>query len=169
MHPRAARLVATLGLAPHPEGGFFREVYRSAETVARARDGAARRAATQIWFLLGAGGASRWHRTAGDELWQFVEGDPLNLFRLDERRGEVVEHRLGPLAAAEDAGAGGGSGPLAVVPGGEWQAARALGAYVLVTCVVAPGFEFTDFAFAADLPAEAERLAALRPDLADLL
>jgi hypothetical protein len=173
MDPRAARLVESLGLAPHPEGGHFREIFRSAEPVTRASDGAARRAATQIWFLLGAGGVSRWHRTAGDELWQLVEGGPLALYRLDEGRGAIVEHRLAPLAlpgeAAGDGAAAAGTGPLAVVAGGEWQAARALGPYALVTCVVAPGFEFSDFAFAADSPGAAERLAALRPDLASLL
>lgn len=174
MDPRAAHLVERLGLAPHPEGGHFREIFRSAEPVTRASDGAARRAATQIWFLLEAGGVSRWHRTAGDELWQLVEGGPLALYRLDEGRGGIVEHRLAPLADSNEATGGvaasvdGGTGPLAVVPGGEWQAARALGPYALVTCIVAPGFEFSDFAFAADLPAAA-RLAALRPDLADLL
>lgn len=163
----AAELIASLGLRPHPEGGFYREVYRSSRAVTDDARGVVRSAVTQIWFLLAAGEVSRWHRAAGDELWQFVEGEPLALYRLDERSGLVVEHRLGPFPAAGDLPQE--LGPLACVPGGEWQAARALGGYALVTCVVAPGFEFADFAFAVEHPEAAARLAALRPDLADLL
>lgn len=162
---RAAQLVGALELQPHREGGFYRELFRSGDTIHRAADGAVRRAATVIWFLLEAGGTSRWHRTAGDELWQLVEGGPLVLYRHDREREEIVEHRLAVLASEP---AGGPTSPLAVVPGGEWQAAHAPGTYALVTCVVAPGFEFADFAFAADHPAEARRLLALRPDLRDL-
>lgn len=163
----AAERIASLGLRPHPEGGFYREIHRSSLSVTDDARGVVRSAVTQIWFLLAAGEVSRWHRAAGDELWQFVAGEPLVLYHLDERAGVVVERRLGPLPAAGEPLPE--LAPLACVPGGEWQAARALGAYALVTCVVAPGFEFDDFAFAVDHPESAARLVALRPDLAELL
>ena len=143
MHARAADLIETLGLQPHPEGGWFREVYRSTDVV--SRDGAARDALTSIYYLLAAGQLSRWHVVTLDEVWHFHEGDPLELLTCDPREGRVEVLKLGPVSSD-------GALPQHVVPRGVWQAARPAGGYALVGCTVAPGFDFADFQFLADLP-----------------
>jgi predicted cupin superfamily sugar epimerase len=156
MHPRAQQLVDSLALQPHPEGGFYREIHRSTETVLRGS--ADRRAAlTTIYYLLTAGEASAWHRVASDEVWHFYEGEPLELKIASQDARVLVAHRLGPLAA--------GCEPVCVVAAGEWQSARPFGAYTLVGCSVGPGFDFADFTLLRDLPeaesALRERLLAL--------
>jgi predicted cupin superfamily sugar epimerase len=152
MHPRAAELIAILDLRPHPEGGFYREVFRSSAQVTPA-DGRGRRAAlTTIYFLLPEGAVSRWHQVASDEVWHLYEGGPLELLELSETGDDLERHRLAPL--------GDGSGaPIHTVVAGRWQAARPLGSYVLVGCTVAPGFDFEDFRLLGDDP---EYAAALR-------
>lgn len=154
MHPRARALVDSLELRPHPEGGHYREVFRSG---ARVAGGAGERSAlTSIYFLLNAGERSRWHRVESDEAWHYYEGDPLELLWLDPR-GAVERRVLGPV--------GDEARPVWVVPAGCWQAARPLGAYTLVGCSVAPGFEFADFALLADRPGEAETVRRRFPEL----
>lgn len=157
MHPRAAELIRHLVLQPHPEGGHYAEVFKSPHRVERGEGGDARAALTTIYFLLAQGERSRWHRVASDELWHYYEGDPLEL--VWEEAGEVRRVQVGPVAMGRE--------PVAVVPAGSWQAARARGAYTLVGCTVAPGFEFTDFALLADKPEEATRLRARYPELGD--
>lgn len=157
MHPRAAWLVRTLELSPHPEGGHYREVFRSDSRVRRETPPAERTAATSIYFLLAAGEHSRWHRVASDEIWHFYEGDPLELLWLDERAGRLHRELLGPVA--EEAR------PVRVVPAGCWQAARPLGGFTLVGCSVAPGFDFADFALLSDRPGEAEAARRSFPEL----
>ena len=160
MEPRAAALVQALRLAPHPEGGHFREVHRSAATVDPG-DGRGRRSAlTVIHFLLEEGQISRWHRVSSDELWQVSEGGPLELLVTGTTPNQVERVLLG---AGTDP-----SSRLHVVPAGRWQAALSLGPYVLVTCTVGPGFEFADFELLADRPGELDVLAALSPELARL-
>lgn len=89
VHRRAADLVTALGLQPHPEGGRFREIYRSAAAV-DPRDGRpVRSAVTAIYYLLVAGEMSRWHRVRSDEVWHFLEGDPLELQQASEGFAEV--------------------------------------------------------------------------------
>ena len=83
MDTRAAELIASLDLAPHPEGGFFRELYRSDSRVQPLDGRPERRALTTIYVLLPAGEVSRWHRVGSDEVWHFFEGDPLELFTID--------------------------------------------------------------------------------------
>ena len=157
MKTSAADLVARLGLRPHPEGGFFTEIFRSALWV-KPDDGRPPRAAlTAIYYLLDAGQHSRWHRVASDEQWTFVDGDPLDLFILSADGESIARVRLGPLAA--------GAQPLAVVPAGCWQAARPTGGHALVTCTVGPGFDYADFQF---LAADASAVARLSPLLHDL-
>jgi predicted cupin superfamily sugar epimerase len=158
MHPRAADLIRTLALRPHPEGGHFTEVYKSPHLVHVIEGDASRSALTTIYFLLAQGERSRWHQVAGDEVWHYYEGDPLEL--VWEEQVEIRRVQLGPVAR--------GRSPVAIVPGGSWQAARTRGAYTLVGCTVAPGFEFADFVLLGDVPAEAARLRALYPDLVDL-
>jgi predicted cupin superfamily sugar epimerase len=153
-HANAEDLVEQLQLAPHPEGGWYRELHRSVSEV-RRQDGELRSALTHIVYLLAAGGLSRWHRVRGsDELWQFVAGDPLELWTLPPEGGEARAHRLAPPALARAAGAAGGaSASVHVVPAGWWQAARAPGRWTLVSCVVGPGFAFEDFDLLRELPA----------------
>jgi predicted cupin superfamily sugar epimerase len=133
MHPRAEQLIETLGLVPHPEGGWYRQLFRSEERVTRHADSAERTALTTIYFLLVEGTVSAWHRVRSDEAWHFYEGEALELLvRADD--GEA------PDVIRLDA-----QNRVHVVRALEWQAARPLGAYTLVGCTVGPGFEFDDF------------------------
>jgi predicted cupin superfamily sugar epimerase len=155
---RVDELVRTLELAPHPEGGWYRELWRSAESV-EPGDGRGRRAAlTSIWFLLAAGALSRWHRVRSDEAWHHCEGAPLELLVAHPDAERLERVRLGPLGA--------GQAPLHVVPAGSWQAAHSLGAYTLVGCSVGPGFEFADFELLAADAARADAFCRALPDAA---
>ena len=127
MHARAQQLIDTLDLAPHPEGGWYRQVFKSEEMVTRHSDGAQRSAVTTIYFLLVEGTYSAWHRVQSDEVWHFYEGDGVELLTRDRSTRLDADHRVHVMKA------------------GEWQAARPLGAYALVGCTVGPGFEFEDF------------------------
>jgi len=131
----ARRLIETLGLAPHPEGGFYRETFRDGLQVAPGRA-----ASTAIYFLLEAGRASAWHRIDAAEIWLFHGGAPL-LLSLSADGRTTTDQRLGSDILA-------GERPQAVVPAHCWQAARTLGAWTLVSCVVAPGFDFAKFELA---------------------
>lgn len=129
MIARAQQLIDSLGLQPHPEGGWYRQVFKSSELVTRHADAAQRTALTTIYFLLVEGTSSRWHRVESDEVWHFYEGDPLELTIRDE-----------PPVTLD------ANNRIHVVPARKWQSARPLGAYVLAGCTVGPGFEFEDFA-----------------------
>ncbi|GCB06626.1 cupin domain-containing protein [Ralstonia sp. SET104] len=145
--PAALRLIARLGLEPHPEGGFYRETYRSEERVQRGRihvRAVECAAATAIYYLLADDAYSAWHRIQSDELWHFHAGDSLNVHVL-EADGTVRTHQLGH--AAHDAMAV----YQAMVPAGRWFAAERVPGehgYALVGCTVAPGFEFSEFELA---------------------
>jgi predicted cupin superfamily sugar epimerase len=128
-----AKLIQTLGLERHPEGGWYRETLRVA-----APDGG-RALKTAIYFLLAAGERSHWHRVDAVETWFFHAGDPLALSIHDA--GCTVTHALGPDIAA-------GQQPQLTVPVNAWQAAAPMGAWTLVSCTVAPGFEFSGFELA---------------------
>lgn len=137
----AEATIRRLGLIPHPEGGYYRETFRSTWTLALP-DGRRRQASTAIHFLLPAGVHSTWHRLCSDEIWHHYDGARLHLYRLG--MSEIVLDR---------------STPQAVVPAGVWQAAEPE-ATVLCGCTVAPGFEFEDFemgtvdALLAEFPGE---------------
>lgn len=134
----AAALIAQLELAPHPEGGWYRETWR-----AEASEGE-RAGGTAILFLLKAGESSHWHRVDADELWLWQGGDPLLLSIAAGQEGPTRELPLGPALAQ-------GQLLQGLVPAGAWQAARPLGGahgYCLVSCVVVPGFEFGGFELA---------------------
>lgn len=151
---RIAELTARLGLQPHPEGGAFVEVFRSARHVLGGERGdATRTALTTIYFLLAAGAHSRWHRVEADEVWHHYEGAPLELLWCDATRTTLHVERLGRVDAD-------GTRPVAVVPAGCWQAARTTGDYTLVGCTVGPGFDFADFALLDDRADEARELRA---------
>jgi predicted cupin superfamily sugar epimerase len=149
MTSAASALVRTLQLAPHPEGGYFRELYRATEVVPTPRG--PRPASTAIYFLLTNDTFSALHRIASDEAWHFYAGDALDIVTLDESRpGDDTRRDLRLDASA----------PFAVVPARTWFGARLApgGAYALVGCTVAPGFDFADFELA-----EPSRLAARFP------
>jgi uncharacterized protein len=148
----ATDVARALGLAPHPEGGFFRETYRSPLGLDTGRGH--RSLATAVTFLVTAGSPSRFHRLASDELWIHQSGEPLELLLIDPG-GALLRIILGDLlCAARDLGV---SAPVATacVPAGTWQAARlAAGrpgtgdrerSWTLVTCFVSPGFDYADF------------------------
>jgi predicted cupin superfamily sugar epimerase len=158
---RASALMTELHLQPHPEGGHFREVYRSPLTVAPSDGRSDRAALTTIYFLLRAGEHSALHRVRSDEVWHFYEGDPLELVWWSPDQDRLERAALGPVADAQ--------APVAIVPAGSWQAARTTGAYTLVGCTVAPGFDFADFALMRDDEAAAEDLRRRAAALADLL
>jgi predicted cupin superfamily sugar epimerase len=157
MHPRAAELIARLGMSPHPEGGHFCEVYRSASTVAPDGSRPSRAAVTTIYFLLQAGEHSALHRVLSDEIWHFYEGDVLDLVWWDQAADIAHDHRLGPVGESD--------GPVAVVRAGWWQAARTTGSYTLVGCTVGPGFDYADFTMMRDDAEAASDLCERRPDL----
>ncbi len=143
MHARVKALIDTLQLQRHPEGGWYRETFRSTACVRRESDGAVRSGLTTIFFLLAGGEISRWHRVSSDEAWHHYEGAPLELltFAPDGSAPSVVQ--LGADAATR----------MHVVPAGCWQAARPVGDHALVGCSVGPGFDFADFTLLGDLPA----------------
>jgi predicted cupin superfamily sugar epimerase len=127
-------IIEKLQLLPHPEGGYFRETYRD------EGDGSARGAGTCIYFLLGAGQKSHWHKVDAAEMWHFYAGAPL-LLRTSEAPGKVVERVLG--ADLKE-----GQLPQLLVPPHVWQAAESTGEYTLVGCTVSPAFEFEHFELA---------------------
>ncbi len=132
--PTAAEIIARLQLAPHPEGGHFRETFRDSRCDADGRS-----ASTAIYFLLARGERSHWHRVDAAEVWHYYAGDTLTLQIADESGARTV--RLGPDLAAGDT-------PQAIVPAHAWQAAESNGDWTLVGCTVAPGFEFAHFELA---------------------
>ena len=160
MNNRASKLIKTLGLIPHPEGGFYREVYRSATTLHSPQAGGVRSALTDIYFLLPAGQISRLHRVRHDEIWHLYEGGPLVLVELAADSLELQEVLL----------AGDGESPnyRHCISGGNWQAAYGHGDYSLVGCTVAPGFDFVDFEFLRD-NAQREELVEKFPEIERLL
>jgi uncharacterized protein len=134
-------LAEQLDLAPHPEGGWYRETWRSPVSLRPEGYDGQRSAATAIYFLLQPGERSRWHVVRSDELWLWHDGGPLTL-QLGGAGGEPAPARDIVLGADLTAG----QQPQAVVPGGVWQRAAPAGqAPVLVSCVVVPGFDFADF------------------------
>ena len=133
----AAEIVARLKLAPHPEGGWYREVHRSPTRLIAPRG--PRAAITSIYFLLEAGQKSRWHVVAADEVWHFQDGAPLELLIYRPATATLTRRLLGRVSDGLES--------IGIVSAGEWQAARSTGAWTQVGCDVAPGFEFEDFHF----------------------
>jgi predicted cupin superfamily sugar epimerase len=130
----AAEIIARLQLAPHPEGGYFRETFRDSRCDAHGRS-----ASTAIYFLLARGERSHWHRVDAVETWHYYAGDPLTLRIADAHGVRVV--RVGADLTADEV-------PQAIVPAHAWQAAESTGDWTLVGCTVAPGFEFAHFELA---------------------
>lgn len=127
-------IIRLLGMQKHPEGGWYAETFRD------AANGQGRAHATAIYFLLAADEVSAWHRVDASEVWLWHAGAPLVLTLSADGVGAHTV-RLGPDLRTGDR-------PQAIVPAGHWQAAESLGAWTLVSCVVAPGFEFSGFELA---------------------
>ena len=138
----ADEVIAKLGLAPHPEGGHYRQTWAAPS----GRD--ERPAGTAILFLLQAGETSHWHRVDADEIWHFHSGAPINLRISASDAGPAVVHRVGPELAS-------GQSPQVIVPANHWQSATSTGDWTLVGCTVSPGFQFDGFTLASpefDIP-----------------
>ena len=146
MDKKAAYWIDRLGLQPHPEGGYFRETYRSADEIESGalggRFSGSRSALTSIYFLLTDESFSSLHRMRSDEVWNFHAGSALTVHVIDPKGG-YRSHRVGLELDA-------GQEPQAVVPAGCWFGATVdePGGFALVGCTVAPGFDFADFELA---------------------
>lgn len=135
MNETIAELVAQLDLTPHPEGGFYREVYRSEESLGEGDE--KRSCGTAIYFLLPGTTFSAFHKVKGsDEIWHYYAGAPLELHVISDT-GSYEKKILGNAIPSEE--------PLQIVPANSFQAARSLGDWTLVGCTVTPGFDFRDF------------------------
>ncbi|KUF12386.1 cupin domain-containing protein [Pseudoponticoccus marisrubri] len=133
---RADQVISTLGLAPHPEGGHYRQTWSAEEC-----DAEGRALGTCIYFLLADGERSHWHRVDATEIWLFHAGAPLVLSLAESMSGPRTDLTLGPDLAT-------GARPQAIVPKHHWQSARSTGAWTLVSCTVSPGFRFEGFTLA---------------------
>ncbi len=128
---------ARLALEPHPEGGWYRQTWRSPVDVTLP-DGRVRPTATLIWFLLPAGDSSAWHRVASDELWLAHTGEVALELGGSGAEPDAVERHVvgvGPTQVSQ-----------LLVPAGVWQRTLPGEHEALVSCVVSPGFDFDDFA-----------------------
>ena len=143
---RVSLLVARLNLKPHPEGGFYRETYRSTAQIPQQvfpdTFQGARSCCTAIYFLLPKGHKSHLHRIRSDEIWHHYAGAPLCIVELTAE-GKAQKTMLGSIKHAKAL-------PQHIVKAGHWFGAYTLGngAYSLVGCTVSPGFDFADFELA---------------------
>jgi len=128
----ADEIIATLELAPHPEGGHYRQTW--------VAENAGRPVGTCIYFLLRAGEASHWHKVDATEIWLYHAGAPLILSLAETGAGPAKDHLLTPDLTQ--------GRPQILVPENHWQAARSTGDYTLVSCTVSPGFQFEGFTLA---------------------
>ena len=134
--------IETLGLREHPEGGYFREVYRAGERISASalppRFDGERCFSTAIYYLLSSGSVSTFHRIRQDEIWHFYDGSPVNIYIIDKRRMTVL--RLGRDPAK-------GQLPMVAIPQGAIFGAELKNpkSHALLGCTVSPGFEFDDF------------------------
>jgi predicted cupin superfamily sugar epimerase len=131
----AEEVVRRLDLKPHPEGGFYRETFRDTRV-----DGEGRAVSTAIYYLLGLGEVSEWHRVDATEIWHHYAGAPM-VITLSANGHDAQAHHLGTDFMR-------GQAPQVIVPAHCWQTATSLGAWTLVGCTVAPGFDFAGFEMA---------------------
>ena len=136
----AKRLIQTLQLQPHPEGGFYRETYRTEEKIS-TNNGKVRNIGTAIYFLLEDEDKSHFHRIQSDELWFFHQGEPMEIMMIQD--GKLHTTLLGNNIEQ-------GEVPQLIIPANIWFAARVKDSkgYALVSCTVSPGFDFADFELA---------------------
>ena len=139
----AEEIIAHLDLAPHPEGGHYRQTW--------VAENQGRPTGTCIYFLLAAGERSHWHKVDATEIWLYHAGAPLVLSLSATDAGPAQDHLLGPDLLS-------GQAPQLIVPVDHWQAARPTGDWTLVSCTVSPGFTFDGFTLADaafDIPSDA--------------
>jgi len=143
--------ISALQLQPHPEGGFYRQVFKSQQ---RVNDGA-RSALTAIYFVLRKGERSRWHRVTSDEIWVHLDGAGVAFFTFDgtTARASSLDRET----------------HMQVVEAGVWQAAVAIDGDALFACFVAPGFEFDDFSMMSENENAREELARVDRSLLRLV
>lgn len=163
MSPEAAFWIEKLKLQEHPEGGYFRELYRSDLVISKQHLPAGfhgdRNISTSIYFLLKSNQFSAFHRLASDELWHFYSGHGLNIYELDNFSGKLVKHRLGNDPVK-------GESFQTTIRAGNWFASGVVegGEFALAGCTVSPGFHFDDFEMATRAS-----LIAEYPEHADLI
>jgi predicted cupin superfamily sugar epimerase len=133
----AADVIARLELRPHPEGGYYRETFRDANSDSRGRS-----CSTAIYYLLTRGNRSHWHRIDAAEIWHYYAGSALSL--------EIAHEGCSTHAVKLGPDLGAGERPQAIVPASAWQCAETTGDWTLVGCTVAPAFEFAHFEMAPD-------------------
>lgn len=160
MNPRIEAIQATYQMMPHPEGGFYKETYRSVleiegDVFSNGMTGN-RSCSTAILFLLVQDSFSAFHRIKSDEVWHFYDGDSVEIHVI-EPNGNYQLIRLGKNVLGNEVF-------QAVVPAGAWFASKTEGEYSLVGCTVAPGFDFADFELA-----KGETLAAEFPEQRELI
>jgi len=154
LHPISQMIMQPTDLIKHPEGGRFREVFRSDQSVTTAT-GDTRSAITHIYFSLDQGEISRFHRVSSDEVWNLYQGSGLRLHTWD---GTEAPPRIVTLSADTNCF-------CHVIPAGTWQAAEPISGAVLVGCSVAPGFEFADFELIAPASDQARLIQSRHPHL----
>jgi hypothetical protein len=135
----ATELIRTLNLAPHPEGGWYRETYRSSAEPGQ------RRAATAVYYVIQPGERSRWNRVDADEMWLWHAGDPLDLMIAESDSATPRTVRLGGQV-------GEGEQPQVIIPKRQWQSAAPVAdgraGYTFLSCIVAPAFDFAGYELA---------------------
>jgi len=150
------QLIETLKLSPHPEGGYYYQVYCSENKVSSPVNGKEKPSMTDIYFLLTGGQISRFHRIIHDEIWHFYLGSPLTLIEINSDTLEKKQIVIGDQKKIHF---------KHIVQGGNWQSAYSNGDFSLVGCTVAPGFEFEDFSFLSDNDLAFESIINKYPDL----
>jgi len=131
----ADQIIKFLHLQPHPEGGWYKQTWKSEDTLSGRASG------TSIYFLLKAGEISHWHKIDSVEIWHYYDGSPLILRIANEDNNEIATKILGPNLAKSQS-------PQILVNKNLWQSAETTGDYTLVGCTVSPGFEFSKFTLA---------------------
>lgn len=147
-----------VNLTEHPEGGRFREVFRSARTVS-TQDGITKSALTHVYFCLKQGEVSKFHRVTSDEVWNLYQGQGLSLYTW---HGTSTPPKCITLSASRNCF-------CYVIPAGTWQAAEPISDTVFVGCSVAPGFDFSDFTLMDPNSKEAKLLISAAPEMAKFI
>ncbi len=146
MLQQVRNLIEKLALLPHPEGGFYKEIYRSKGIIPQQVLGnnfsGDRHFCTSIYFLLTSDSFSAFHRIKQDEVWHFYNGSPL-FIHVIEPNGNYIKHELGIDFNNDQV-------PQLIIPAGCWFASHVKeeNSYTLTGCTVAPGFDFDDFELA---------------------
>jgi predicted cupin superfamily sugar epimerase len=152
-------MIETLDLSEHPEGGYFRQTYKSGFIVQSEKESYKRSCATHIYYYLQSGMHSKFHKVKHDEIWNLYDGGSVKLHVYDDKNNRFEERILSKSDFNFHT----------VVRGDLWQAAEPIGDYVLVGCTVAPGWEPEDEEYLCDHPEIIDKLTDLRPDLKRLL